>query len=173
MFGALYVDKHLHSQQNCILACFYNVIFKHERNHCFQSYSLGLIPICICTCVLHINYGVLGKCFSFTCENSESQSKQHCIPNCALIYYCIVFLFNRIACFSFIMVAYYKNATFLSFIVLEFLIMLLTLYLTNHFIKFYKNVIPLKRQGFPLQNFKMKMFIQRGEVVQTWFYENR
>lgn len=90
------------------------------------------------------------------------------------MYYCIVFLFNQIACFSFIIVACYKNATCLSFIVLEFLIMLLTLYLTfNHFIKFYKNVIPLKRQGFPLQNFKMKVFIQRGKIVQTWFYENR
>lgn len=99
---------------------------------------------------------------------SWEPNQQHCIPNCALMYHCIMFLFNQIACFSFIMVACYKNATCLSFIVLEFLIMLLTLYLTNHFIKFYKNVIPLKRQGFPLQNFKMKMFIQRGEIVQTW-----
>lgn len=83
-----------------------------------------------------------------------------------------VFLFNQIACFSFIMVACYKSATCLSFIVLEFLIMLLT-YLTNHFFRFFKHVIPLKRQGFPLQNFKMKMFIQRGKIVQTWFDENR
>lgn len=134
------------------------------------------VTLCICTCVhvLPINYSTLGKCF-FTCESSGSQSKQHCIPNSALIYDCIVFLFNQLACFSFIMVACSKNATCLSFIVLEFLIMFLTLYFTNHFIRFHKNVIPLKRQGFPLQNFKMKIitFVQRGKIVQTWYYENR
>ena len=82
-------------------------------------------------CILHINYNILGKRFSFTCENSENWSKQHCIPNCALMYHCIVFLFSQIACFSFIIVACCKNPTCLSFIVLEeFLIMLLTFYLT-------------------------------------------
>lgn len=98
----------IHTQSSIVHWPVVITTFSNTNNHFFQSDSTRAIfkqevTICICTWVLHFNYGVLGQCFLSV--KTMKAGPNNTVPQTSCIYHYIVFLCNQVACFIFIIVA--------------------------------------------------------------------